>query len=118
MLHRMQADILQVRGQAIGVLLSEMQSEAELFASAATLQCVEAELLVMAQTLAHLAAPLHDRLPTLDWHGWQHLHHLLENQRQPRREAVWYGIQALVPATLALLAQLRRQEPQWFGNGY
>lgn len=118
MLHRMQCDIVHASGQAIGTLLAEMQNEQELFDSQGTLRWVELHLLVMAQTLAHLAPPLHRRLLQIDWHGWQHLRHLLEHNQHPRREEVWYGIQALVPQTLGLIAQLRRQEPMWFEIGY
>lgn len=118
MLHRMQLDIVQSTGQALGVLLTEMQDENELFASAATLQVVEAQLLVIAQTLAHLAPALRRRLVQVDWHGWENLRQTLEQDAQPRREEVWYGIRSLVPATLDLVAQLRRHEPAWFDIGY
>jgi uncharacterized protein with HEPN domain len=114
----MQCDIVQSTGQALRLLLSEMQDEDELFASVGTLQYVEAQLLVIAQTLAHLAPELRDRLTQIDWYGWEHLRQLLERDARPRREEVWYGIQALVPATLELIAQLRRREPAWFGIDY
>lgn len=118
MLSRIQHDILQASGKVIATLLAEMQSEDELFASANTLQRVEAHLLVLAQTLAHLPQPLRQRLLQVDWHGWQRLQQLLEQDTQPRRDEVWYGVRALVPATLELIAQLRRREPVWFEIGY
>lgn len=118
MLSRMQYDILQTSGQLVGALLAELQSEEELFASANTLQGVEVHLLVIAQTLAHLPEPLRQRLVQIDWHGWHCLQQLLEQDAQPRREEVWYGVRALVPATLELIAQLRRREPAWFEIGY
>jgi len=115
MLHRMQCDIIRIAGEAIGRLLAELQDEEELFASEATLHVVEAQLLVMSQTLAHLSPQLHQRLNRVDWQGWGQLHHLLESGEQPRREAVWYGLRSLVPATLELVADLRKREPLWFG---
>lgn len=118
MLTRMQYDILQVCGKNIAVLLAEMQGESELFASANTLLQVEANLLAIAQTLAHLPEPLRLRLLQIDWHGWACLQQLLEGDAQPRRAEVWYGTQALAPATLELIAKLRRQEPTWFEIGY
>ena len=118
MLHRMQCDIVRIAGETILKLLAEMQNEDELFASGATLHVVEAQLLVMSQTLAHLAPELRERLHRIDWQGWGQLHHLLESGGQPRREAVWYGVRALVPATLELVADLRRREPLWFGLDY
>lgn len=118
MLHRMQCDIVRMAGETVLRLLAEMQDEEELFASPATLHAVEAQLLVMSQTLAHLAPELHARLHRVDWQGWGQLHHLLESDGQPRREAVWYGVRSLVPATLELIADLRKREPIWFGLDY
>lgn len=114
MLTRMQYDILLQCGRSLAALLEELQGEAELFASANTLQQVERYLLVFAQTLAHLPEALRLRLVQVDWHGWSHLQLLLEQNRQPRRAEVWYGTQSLVPATLELMAKLRRQDPVWF----
>jgi len=118
MLTRMQYDILQASAQGIALLLCEMQSDKELFASANTLEQVEARLLVIAQTLAHLPAPLQQRLLQIDWHGWHCLQQQLEKNQQPRRAEVWYGTQSLVPNTLLLLAKLRLQEPVWFEMDY
>jgi uncharacterized protein with HEPN domain len=118
MLHRMQWDIVQRSGLAVQALLQELQGEQELFASANTLQAVEAHLLVMAQTLVHLSPLLRLRLVHLDWHGWQTLQQALEQDLLPRRDEVWYGIHSLVPATLELMTQLRRRQPNWFEIGY
>lgn len=115
MLHRMQCDIVRSAGETILRLLAEMQDEDELFASGATLHAVEAQLLVMSQTLAHFSPALRQRLHRIDWQGWGQLHQLLESGGQSRREAVWYGVRALVPATLELVAELRKREPHWFG---
>jgi uncharacterized protein with HEPN domain len=118
MLTRMQYDIVQSCGRSVAALLAEMQDERELFASSNTLQRIEVFLLVIAQTLQHFPALLRQRLPEIDWHGWACVQHLLENGIQPRREEVWYATQALVPATMELVAKLRRQEPAWFEIGY
>lgn len=118
MLSQMQYNILQASGHVVCALLEEMQSESELFASTNTLARVEDHLLVIAQTLAHLPEPLRQRLVQVDWHGWQCLQQVLEQGTQPRREEVWYGIHALVPATLELIAKLRQREPVWFEMGF
>lgn len=118
MLTRMQYDILQSNGITIKALLAQLQSEEELFSSPNTLQRVESCLLICAQTLANLPEPLCLRLVQVDWHGWGCLQQRLELDIQPRRDEVWYGIQALVPVTLQLIAKLRKQEPVWFELGY
>lgn len=118
MLTLMQCEIVHNCAQAIRTLLAELQGEEELFASANTLGHVEAYLLVIAQTLAHLSPPLHERLTQVDWLGWHALRGLLEQDAQPRREEVWYGVSALIPATAQLIDELRRREPTWFEIGY
>lgn len=118
MLTLMQCDIVRNCAQAIRTLLAELQDDDELFASANTLAWVENYLLVIAQTLAHLPPALHQRLPQIDWTGWHMLHSLVGHDLQPRREEVWYGISALMPATLQLIDELRRREPVWFEMGY
>lgn len=118
MLTLMQCEIVQQCAQAVRTLLAELQSEEELFASANTLARVEVYLLVIAQTLDHLSPALHERLTQLDWLGWHALRDLLEQDAQPRREEVWYGVNALIPATAQLIDELRRREPLWFEIGY
>jgi len=118
LLPRMQCDMVQASGEAIVRLLRHMQSEQELFASPATLHNVEEHLRLMATTLAHLPEPLQMRLTELDWHGWSRLQRALQDGETPRREEVWYGINALVPSTLEMLARVRKRHPVWFEMGY
>ena len=98
-------------GQDIAALLAEMQDESELFASPNTLAAVEQALLTMAHTLAQFRPTLRDHLTELDWAGWQALHAALLHRVTPRRELVWYGVQALVPATMGLLQRLWQRHP-------
>jgi len=111
-------EILMGTGQAVLTLTQPMQDEAELFASPLTLRAVEAQLLIMAHTLGNLTPLLHERLLAVDWRGWAALHECLSRGISPRREEIWYAIQALVPQTLAMLADLRQQRPEWFELGY
>lgn len=108
-------DILMDTGRSIGQLTREMQDEDELFASTLTLRAVEAQLLIMAHTLGNVTPAMHGRLLQVDWIGWAALHDKLRNGIEPRREEIWYAVNALVPQTLDLLAELRRRQPDWFG---
>ena len=118
MYHRSLYDILMESGRHITQLTLEMQGEHELFASPLTLRAVEAQLLIMAHTLGNVTPALHQRLVQVDWGGWAALHDKLRHGIQPRREEIWYAVNALVPQTLGLLRQLRRREPAWFAIGY
>ena len=101
-------------GEALLACLADLQDEEELFASANTLAAVEACLRVMARSLADLPPFAQAALAALDWQGWQGVQTALLQPQAPRREAVWYAVTTLVPATLALLEQLRRQRPTLF----
>lgn len=107
-------DIVAETGRAIQTLTREMQGEEELFASTLTLRAVEAQLLIMAHTLGNLTPEMHRRLQHVDWNGWAALHDKLRRGVQPRREEIWYAVNALVPQTLQLLGDLRRRQPQLF----
>ena len=111
-------DIVVDTGLSISALTREMQDEAELFASALTLRAVEAQLLIMAHTLGNLTPAMHGALLQVDWAGWAALHDKLRRGVQPRREETWYAIHGLVPQTMALLRDLRRQRPEWFEIHY
>lgn len=117
MYHRSLYDIVMDAGRSISLLTQPMQGEHELFASRLTLRAVEAQLLIMAHTLGNVTPALHRRLLQLDWNGWAVLHDTLRNGIEPRREEIWYAVNALVPQTLSLLRELRRRQPVWFEIG-
>ncbi|WP_290874473.1 hypothetical protein [Aquabacterium sp.] len=98
-------------GHDIANLLAEMEEEAELFGSPNTLAAVEQALLTMSHTLGQFSQPLRDHLVEVDWAGWQAVHWALSQQVEPRRELVWYAVQALVPATMGLLRRLWKKHP-------
>ena len=118
MYHKSLYDIVMETGRSIGTLTREMQGEDELFASTLTLRAVEAQLLIMAHTLGNVTPLLHRQLQQVDWVCWAALHDKLRRGVQPRQEEIWYAVNALVPQTLALLAELRRRQPALFEWGY
>jgi len=118
MYHRSLYDIVMEAGHAIATLTREMQGEDELFTSTLTLRSIEAQLLIMAHTLGNLTPALHQRLMQVDWVGWATLHDKLRHGVQPRREEIWYAVNALAPQTVQLFQELRRKHPVWFELGY
>jgi uncharacterized protein with HEPN domain len=116
--HRSLFQIVMETGQSIRSLTHAMQGEQELFASTLTLRAVEAQLLIMAHTLAHVTPVLHQKLLQVDWLGWAALHDTLRNGIQPRQEEIWYAVNGLVPQTMDLMADLRRRQPVWFETDY
>jgi len=118
MYHRSLYNIVMETGQSIGLLTREMQGEDELFTSTLTLRAVEAQLLIMAHTLGNVTPVLHEHLLQVDWNGWAALHDKLRNGTQPRREEIWYAVNALAPQTMSLLRELRHRQPMWFEIDY
>ena len=122
-------DIIHASGDAVLKRLVALEGGAdELFASRLTLAEVESGLRTVATTLAHLPPVVMLRLPQVDWAGWDALLRALPagvpqeatapRQAAPRRDVIWYGACSLLPATLALLDELRRREPDWFEIQY
>ncbi|MBQ0945872.1 hypothetical protein KAK07_21200 [Ideonella sp. 4Y16] len=112
-------DLIHRHGDALLALLSGLEDGAdELFASPNTLAAVEGHLLDIARTLAHLPPVVMLRLPQVDWLAWSAVLIALERQQSARREIVWYVASAALPATLVLLDELHRREPDWFQIHY
>jgi hypothetical protein len=112
-------DLIHRHGDALLALLVGLEDGAdELFASPNTLAAVEGHLLDVARTLAHLPPVVLLRLPQVDWPAWGALLQALERQDAARRELVWYAACSVLPATLVLLDELRRREPDWFEIHY
>ena len=118
MVHQALYAIVMETGNSVATLTREMQDEDELFASTLTLRAVEAQLLIMAHTLANLPPALQRSLLQVDWVGWEALHLKLRGGIQPRRDEVWYAVNGLVPQTMGLLVALRRKHPGWFAIDY
>jgi uncharacterized protein with HEPN domain len=118
MYHHALYAIVMETGASVTTLTREMQDEDELFASTLTLRAVEAQLLIMAHTLANLPPTLQRSLLQVDWVGWEALHGKLRHGIQPRRDEIWYAVNGLVPQTMGLLAELRRKQPGWFEIDY
>ena len=114
MLNHALIEILDRCGQAVLDCVAEMQDEAELLASRNTLAAVEANLRTMAQTLGSFPPELSMRLTELDWDGWRGVYEALVEGGPGRRELVWYAVNGLVPATLAIAGRLRRRQPELF----
>lgn len=112
-------DIIHSRGDTALRLIEALEGGAdELFTSHATLAAVEDQLLDVARTLAHLPPVVMLRLSQVDWQGWSAVLAALRARTEPRRDIVWYGLSALLPATLVLLDRLRADEPEWFEIPY
>jgi len=108
-----QLAILEDAGSAILTLTDGIEPQ-EFFASRLTQQEVLRQTRIMAETAANVADALKRRMPEVDWAGWFVLHSQLVGQGGFERDALWFAVRSLVPATLLWLRVYRKEVPEAF----
>jgi uncharacterized protein with HEPN domain len=105
--------ILENAGEAILTLTEGIEPE-EFFDSRLTQQEVLRQLRIMTETSARAAEELKHQLPEIDWSGWHVLHSQVQGQGGFERDALWFAVRSLVPATLMWLRVYRKNSPELF----
>jgi uncharacterized protein with HEPN domain len=105
--------ILEESAVAVMVLTEATEAE-EFFASRITQQEVRRYMLRMAQTASNLPAEAKQSMAEIDWAGWSLLLLQLQENGGAERDALWFGVRSLVPATLMWLRLFRKSAPQLF----
>lgn len=104
---------IQEAGEAV-LTLTEGLEEGELLGSRLTRAEVTRQLGVLASALRSLPDSAHQTMPEIDWPGWRALASGLAMEGAARDEALWFGVQSLVPATLSWLRLYRQSHPELF----
>jgi len=98
-----------------GVLtLAESLNEEEFFSSRLTKGEVLRHLRTMAETAENLGREVKAQMPEIDWAGWGLLRSKLKDPVDPDRDAIWFGVSSLVPATLLWLRLYKKNLPELF----
>jgi len=108
--------IIEEAGAAVLILTEEVERE-EFLASRLTRAEARRQLLVMADMLAEVGAGTRQRMPELEWAGWQAMARALRGEdANPDNadEALWFAIRSLVPATVMWLRVYRKSQPELF----
>ncbi|WP_234192537.1 hypothetical protein [Pseudacidovorax sp. NFM-22] len=106
--------IVEQAGTDVATLIEGLTRE-ELLRSRLTRQEVLRLLARMAATLAALPPGVRARMPELDWDGWQSLAQRLALPPGPALdEALAFGCEAVLPATLLWLRVYRQGQPELF----
>lgn len=105
--------ILEEAGMAVMTLTEGIEPE-EFFASRITQQEVLRQMRIMAETAANVPEELKRKMPELDWAGWYVLHSQLMGQGGFERDALWFAVRSLVPATLLWMRVYREDMPEVF----
>lgn len=105
--------ILEEAGMAVMTLTEDIEPE-EFFASRITQQEVLRQMRIMAETAANVPQDLKRKMPEFDWAGWYVLHSQLMGQGGFERDALWFAVRSLVPATLLWMRVYRKDMPEVF----
>lgn len=105
--------ILEESGQEVLILTEGLEPE-EFFDSRITQYEVRRQMTVMAETANNVPADVKRQLVEIDWAGWSVLSAQLSMTNGSERDAIWFGVRSLVPATLMWLRVFRKNFPELF----
>ena len=94
--------------------LTEGIAEDEFRRSRLTRSEVLKQVTAMATSFGNLDGEARKALPEIDWEGWRVVRRGIEAGGDACHEAVWFAIQALIPATMMWLRVYRKSEPGLF----
>ncbi len=106
-------NILDDAGVAV-LTLTEGLGPEEFFSSRLTQREVLRQMQVMADTSANVPEEQKQQLIEIDWAGWSLLATQLKLAGSDGREALWFGVNSLVPATLMWLRFYHKTSPDLF----
>ncbi len=105
--------ILDEAGTSILTMTEGLEPE-EFFSSRLTQNEVLNQLRIMAQTAANVPVELKQQMVEIDWAGWSVLGGQLALTGSFERDAMWFGVRSLVPATLMWMRVYRKGMPELF----
>lgn len=94
--------------------LTEGLEPEEFFTSRLTQQEVIRQIRIMAETAGNLPTDLKQQLLEIDWGGWAALNTQLTLSGGFERDAIWFCVRSLVPATLMWMRVYRKNTPELF----
>ncbi len=105
--------ILEEAGVAV-LTLTEGLAPEEFFSSRITQQEVLRQMRIMADTAANVPDDLKLKMVEIDWAGWSILGMELKITGSAERDALWFGVRSLVPATLMWMRVYKKDAPELF----
>jgi uncharacterized protein with HEPN domain len=105
--------IMEEASVAILTLTEEIDPD-EFFSSRLTQQEVMRQMRIMAETAASVPDEIKRKMIEIDWAGWAVLGAQLTMTGGFERDAVWFGVRSMVPATLMWLRYYRKDAPELF----
>jgi len=113
MLNASLLSIIEDAGVAV-LTLTEGLEEDEFLASRLTRAETRRQLGIMADSAASLPPHIQTLMVEVDWGGWQAVAQQIDAGGQAEREALWFAVRSLAPATLMWLRVYRKSLPEIF----
>lgn len=113
MLNASLLSIIEEAGVAVLTLTEGLEKD-EFLASRLTRTETQRQLKIMGESAANLPPRMHALLAEVDWCGWQRVSQRLGASGDSERDALWFAVRALVPATLMWLRVYRTNQPEVF----
>lgn len=105
--------IIEEAGTAILTLTEGVEPD-DFFASKLTQREVLRQMQTMAETAANIPIEIKHRMAEIDWAGWSVLGSQLNMLGGFERDALWFSVRSLVPATLMWMRVYRKSMPEAF----
>ena len=105
--------IIETAGEGI-LTLTEGVDPDEFFKSKITQMEVLRQLRIMTESISNVPFELKSNMAEIDWAGWSMLNMQLTAAGGFERDAIWFAVRSLVPATLMWLRVYRRSSPEVF----
>jgi uncharacterized protein with HEPN domain len=106
-------NIIEAAGESILTLTEGVEPEA-FFNSRLTQMEVMNQLRVMAESSSHFPIEHKAKMAEIDWAVWSMLNMQLKTAGGFERDAVWFAVRSLVPATLMWFRIFRQNNPELF----
>lgn len=105
--------IIEEAGLSIMTMTEGIEAD-EFFASRITQQETLRQVRVMAETISNVPEDIARQMIEIDWTAWRVLKAQLVSGETAGRDALWFGVRSLVPATLMWLRVFRHRQPDIF----
>ena len=113
MLNASLLSIIEDAGVSVLTLTEGLEAD-EFLASRLTRAETARQLRTMSDAAANLPPQVHTLLAEIDWNGWQTVAQQIAVGGDAEREALWFAIRSLTPATLMWLRVYRKSLPEIF----
>ncbi len=106
-------NIIEEACESVLTLTEEVEPE-DFFASRLTQQETIRQIRIIAESAASLPDEFKRKMAEIDWSGWNILLMQVKTSGGFERDAVWFAVRSMAPATLMWLRVFRNSQPEVF----